>query len=105
MTRTFTAHKHKQLCVLPAHRVHLSEHCALSKEKRLPGVHQDQIKVGLPGPVGGTNLWWIQKKRPHKEKVTHKNIKHPFSTFQRAIKALIYLWAMGEVKQVGHDFL
>lgn len=34
------------------HRVHLSEHRPLCEEQRLPGVHQNQAKVGLPGPVG-----------------------------------------------------
>lgn len=48
------------VCSVSAHRVDLSEHRALCEEQRLPGVHQDQIKVGLPGPVGGTSLWWIQ---------------------------------------------
>ncbi|KAF3843997.1 hypothetical protein F7725_016045 [Dissostichus mawsoni] len=47
-----------------AHRVHLSEHRPLSEEQRLPGVHQDQIEVGLPGPVGGSRLgltWQVEE--------------------------------------------
>lgn len=48
------------VCSESAHRVDLSEHRTLSEEQGLPGIHQDQIKVGLPGPVRGTRLWWIQ---------------------------------------------
>lgn len=54
MTNTFS------MCSVSTHRVDLSEHCTLTKEQRLPGINQDQIKVGLPGPVRGTRLWWIQ---------------------------------------------
>lgn len=58
-----------------AHRVDLSEHCTLSEEQRLPGVHQDQIKVGLPGPVGGTGLWSIETHtHTQKQKVLHTNM-------------------------------
>lgn len=53
---------------VPAHRVHLSEHRALSEEQWLPGVDQDQIEVRLPGSVGGSSLWRIQTHtRIHKQ--------------------------------------
>lgn len=51
--------RYVSVCSVSAHRVDLSQHRTLSEEQRLPGVHQDQIKVGLPGPVGGTSLWWV----------------------------------------------
>lgn len=45
-----------QVSVVHTHSVDLPQHCSLSKEDRLSGVHQDQVKVGLPGPVGCTWL-------------------------------------------------
>lgn len=39
-----------------AYRVHLSEHCALPKKHWLPGIHQNKVKVGLPGLMGCTCL-------------------------------------------------
>lgn len=50
------AQKRRRSCAALTHRVHLSEHRPLAEEERLPGVHQDQVKVGLPGPVGGAGL-------------------------------------------------
>ena len=83
------------LCVC-AHRVYLSEHCALPEKQRLPGVHQDQIKVGLPGPVGGTSLWSIQTR--HKLKTTHTDIK---MFLQPSTAYLIQLWVIKrEVKKI-----
>lgn len=38
------------------HRVNLPQDCSLSKEDGLPGVHQNQVKVGLPGPVWHSGL-------------------------------------------------
>lgn len=75
-----------QLCVVcvRAHRVYLSEHRTLSEEQRLPGVHQDQIKVGLPGPVGGTSLWSIQthtQVKSHTYAYKHKMFLQPQTAY------------------------
>lgn len=52
-----------------AYCVHLSEHCTLCEEQRFPGIHQDQIKVGLPGPVRGARLGWMEThKHEYKDK-------------------------------------
>lgn len=39
-----------------AYRVHLSEHCTLPKKHWLSGIHQNKVKVGLPGLMGCTCL-------------------------------------------------
>lgn len=46
------------------HCVHLSQNCSFSEEQRLPGVHQDQVKVGLPGSVRGPRLRTAHKSEP-----------------------------------------
>lgn len=45
------------MIVAVTHRVHLSENRSLAEEERLPGVYEYQVKVGLPGSVGGASLW------------------------------------------------
>lgn len=45
-----------QASIANTHSVDLPQHRSLPKEHWLAGVHKDQVKVGLPGPVGCTWL-------------------------------------------------
>jgi len=68
-THTHTLINHN--CSASAHHVDLSEHRALAEEQRLPGVHEDQIKVGLPVPVGDAGLHAKQAIKSHTHTHTH----------------------------------
>lgn len=69
-------------CALATHGVDLPQDGSLSEEQRLACVHQDEVKVGLPGPVGCSGL-------SHTHTHTLGTVKHsPASVGRRLHTAL-----------------
>lgn len=55
-----------EVCLVAhTYSVDLPQNCTFRKEHGLVGVYQDQVKVGLPGPVRCSRL---QEQHKHEEK-------------------------------------
>lgn len=87
------------VCSVSAHRVHLSEHRTLSEEQWLPGVHQDQIKVGLPGPVGGAGLGTNTHTQAIRQTSTYEHMSIMCLSRSPVYSIHVKVWSKGKRKK------